>query len=539
LTGIGQQTSTGWQYFNTDGLGSVRQMTDASGAVAYAASYEPYGTPFDQWPNPQTAATVGYTGQQTDSNELVYLRARYYDPRLGVFLSKDPFEGVATSAITQNGYAYAGSNPVNYVDPSGRCFGFLAGLDTAACVGAIFLGVAVGFTFSFATDAAFQIGGDMYGGATFDQAWGSWTQQGWKRSLFMGGVGGVLGAVTGPIGLIGGHLVKQTAITATQAFIGEFAFNVAVGAAADYYIYGDSPGTAFVSNLAGETGGEIAGRVVGKVWRSIAQTAPVGSALDDAAMLARAEHRAALAMGGAPEGIGGGGEGIKDAELGLPVRWVGGTQRWHAAVDNIELNGKKYKKGDIVPTQWAETMRANVIRALNGIPPTRQGVELSEYGLLTKEEVEFFLELAHNRARQGNTTPIVLAGSLSETPLGLLRRYHPEYRQFLLTNPDWQFRYKKWWSTLIDTGLPSDIDFWEGSHLSAEEIDQVKTFFNEKYPGTEIEVDQGYKLDYYPKKNFPVSFEKKGGAIIFQIQPDGGDPIKVIKGAWQKGIWPP
>jgi YD repeat-containing protein len=63
LTGIGQQTSAGWQYFNTDGLGSVRQMTDAAGAITYAASYEPYGTPFEQWPNPQAASAFGFTGE--------------------------------------------------------------------------------------------------------------------------------------------------------------------------------------------------------------------------------------------------------------------------------------------------------------------------------------------------------------------------------------------------------------------------------------------------------------------------------------------
>jgi RHS repeat-associated protein len=144
LTGIGQQTSAGWQYFNTDGLGSVRQMTDASGAVAYAASYEPYGTPFDQWPNPQSAATVGYTGEQNDSNDLVYLRARYYDPHLGIFLSKDPFEGTFARSISQNGYAYAGSNPVNYTDPSGRCFDPVSalaciaiGLSAGAIIGAV------------------------------------------------------------------------------------------------------------------------------------------------------------------------------------------------------------------------------------------------------------------------------------------------------------------------------------------------------------------------------------------------------------------
>jgi RHS repeat-associated protein len=121
LTGIGEQSpNSAWSYYSTDGLGSVRQMTDAAGAVTYKASYEPYGTPFDQWPGPQAASTFGYTGESTDANSLVYLRARYYDPRLGTFLSKDPFEGVMTRSGSLNGYGYVEGNPVSYTDPSGR-----------------------------------------------------------------------------------------------------------------------------------------------------------------------------------------------------------------------------------------------------------------------------------------------------------------------------------------------------------------------------------------------------------------------------------
>ncbi|MBL8161402.1 MAG: hypothetical protein JNJ61_05400 [Anaerolineae bacterium] len=39
----------------------------------------------------------GFTGELTDSNGLVYLRARYYSPALGVFASQDPFEGIRSS----------------------------------------------------------------------------------------------------------------------------------------------------------------------------------------------------------------------------------------------------------------------------------------------------------------------------------------------------------------------------------------------------------------------------------------------------------
>lgn len=55
-------------------------------------------------------------GQQYDQgSRLYYLRARYYDPQLGRFLSEDPI-GISGGL---NLYAYAGNDPVNMWDPSG------------------------------------------------------------------------------------------------------------------------------------------------------------------------------------------------------------------------------------------------------------------------------------------------------------------------------------------------------------------------------------------------------------------------------------
>ncbi|MEP7289352.1 MAG: RHS repeat-associated core domain-containing protein [Chloroflexota bacterium] len=83
--------------------------------------------------------TLGYTGAPTDSNGLVYLNARYLDPATGIFLSRDPFEGRAESAMSRNPYSYTGGNPINRTDRSGKCFDPLSFVVCAAIgIGATF-----------------------------------------------------------------------------------------------------------------------------------------------------------------------------------------------------------------------------------------------------------------------------------------------------------------------------------------------------------------------------------------------------------------
>jgi YD repeat-containing protein len=72
---IGQQVDKQWSYFGYDGLSSVRQLTDAPGALTFATQYDPYGQPIA--PSGVPTSALGFTGEQTTSTGLVYLRARY------------------------------------------------------------------------------------------------------------------------------------------------------------------------------------------------------------------------------------------------------------------------------------------------------------------------------------------------------------------------------------------------------------------------------------------------------------------------------
>jgi len=63
----------------------------------------------------------------TDASGMQYLRARYYAPSTGRFISRDVWEGDPMQPMGYNLWLYAYSNPIMYVDPSGH-FNWVTGL---------------------------------------------------------------------------------------------------------------------------------------------------------------------------------------------------------------------------------------------------------------------------------------------------------------------------------------------------------------------------------------------------------------------------
>jgi RHS repeat-associated protein len=106
-------------------LGSVRQLTDSTGAVTLARTYDPGACPeCNEWgvvtsATGPSASGYGFTGEY-QSADLVYLRARHYAPGTGRFLTRDTWGGEANRPLSFNRWGYVEGNPVNLTDPTGN-----------------------------------------------------------------------------------------------------------------------------------------------------------------------------------------------------------------------------------------------------------------------------------------------------------------------------------------------------------------------------------------------------------------------------------
>lgn len=64
-----------------------------------------------------------YCGEYFDTETgTIYLRARYYNPGTGRFISRDSVTGDINDPLSLNLYTYCANNPLIYIDPSGNIF---------------------------------------------------------------------------------------------------------------------------------------------------------------------------------------------------------------------------------------------------------------------------------------------------------------------------------------------------------------------------------------------------------------------------------
>ena len=106
-------------FFHADGLGSIVNLTDQRGRVVQSYEYSSFGRMKEH--GGEVKQPYGFTGREWDKElGLYYYRARYYDPKGGRFISKDPI-GFAGGDV--NLYRYVFNNPQLYTDPLGLAVG--------------------------------------------------------------------------------------------------------------------------------------------------------------------------------------------------------------------------------------------------------------------------------------------------------------------------------------------------------------------------------------------------------------------------------
>jgi RHS repeat-associated protein len=105
-TTVNQEPTT--YYYHTDYPGSTRLVTDSTKNTISAVTYHPFGEPSTA----EGQEHYLYTGKQKDATGLYYYGARFYDPGVGRFLTRDTKGKI-------NRYSYCLNNPLKNIDPDG------------------------------------------------------------------------------------------------------------------------------------------------------------------------------------------------------------------------------------------------------------------------------------------------------------------------------------------------------------------------------------------------------------------------------------
>lgn len=110
---------SGYTYYTQNAHGDVVNLTDETGAVTKSYTYDAFGV--EQNIDDADDNAFRYCGEYYDSESgTIYLRARYYDPAIGRFISRDSVTGKNADPLSLNLYTYCHNNPVYFYDPSGH-----------------------------------------------------------------------------------------------------------------------------------------------------------------------------------------------------------------------------------------------------------------------------------------------------------------------------------------------------------------------------------------------------------------------------------
>jgi len=106
-------------YYLYNGHGDVVAIKNSTGNNLNVYEYDIWGNIVSQTEG--MSNPFKYAGEIYDEETgYYYLRARYYDPAIGRFISEDTYEGEVTNPLSLNLYTYVQNNPLLYIDPTGH-----------------------------------------------------------------------------------------------------------------------------------------------------------------------------------------------------------------------------------------------------------------------------------------------------------------------------------------------------------------------------------------------------------------------------------
>ncbi len=109
----------GPEFLHEDGHGDIVAIYNSDRIPLNQYEYDIWGRPIVTVERVENL--FRYSGEYWDnSTELQYLRARWYDPGIGRFISQDAYEGELNNPLSLNLYTYVVNNPLKYIDPSGH-----------------------------------------------------------------------------------------------------------------------------------------------------------------------------------------------------------------------------------------------------------------------------------------------------------------------------------------------------------------------------------------------------------------------------------
>jgi len=190
--GVASLCHNGMRYFlRRDAQGNVKNLLDTNGNVVVHYVYDAWGNHVVLDASGNEISDTEHIGRRNpfryrgyyydEETGLYFLQTRYYDPKLGRFITTDSVDYADPDSINGlNLYAYCGNNPVMCVDPTG---GFAI---SAILIGAL-IGIIIAVTATAVAD--YTDDGEVFNGSVSVDAY-----------IINTLIGGIIGAILGGLG---------------------------------------------------------------------------------------------------------------------------------------------------------------------------------------------------------------------------------------------------------------------------------------------------------------------------------------------------